>query len=149
VGRIFGGGGLILLALFMLIGFLRADVTSGLATTIAFLVAVVLPAVGGIALLRRPLGAGRRLAARRDQLRRQTLDAEVLRLAAGRGGRLTVVEVVTELAVSADAARESLDSLARLEVADLEVTDSGTIVYAFRDVQNLAEKERAKGILDD
>jgi hypothetical protein len=149
VGRIFGGGGLILLALFMLIGFLRAEVTSGLATTIAFLVAVVLPAVGGIALLRRPLGAGGRLAERRDRLRRQTLDAEVLRLAAGRGGRLTVVEVVTELAVSTDAARESLDSLARHEVADLEVTDSGTIVYAFRDVQNLAEKERAKGILDE
>ena len=144
-----GGVGLVLLALFMLVGFLRADLgASGVATAIAFFVAVVLPAAGGIALLAAPAGSSRRLVARRAQLRRQTLGAELLRLAARRGGKLTVVEVVTELAVSAEEAAESLDLLAREEVAELEVTDSGTIVYAFRDVQNLSQKERAKGILD-
>jgi predicted ArsR family transcriptional regulator len=72
-----------------------------------------------------------------------------MRLAARRGGRLTVVEVITELAVSTEAAKESLDALAMQEVADMEVTDSGMLVYAFRDIQNLSQKENAKGILDD
>jgi hypothetical protein len=148
VGR-FAGVGLVLLALFMLVGFLRADLSaSGVAQAIAFFIAVVLPAVGGIALLASPLGSSRRIAARRHQLRRQTVDAELLRLAARRGGKLTVVEVVTELALSTEEAKESLDELARQEMAELEVTDSGTIVYAFRDVQNLSQKDRAKGILD-
>ena len=143
------GVALILIALFMLVGFLRADLAaSGVAQAIAFVVAVVLPAVGGVALLAAPMGSKRRVAARRQQLRRQTLDAEVLRLAGRRGGKLTVVEVVTELAVTTEEATESLDQLARHELAELEVTESGTIVYAFRDVQNLAQKDRAKGILD-
>jgi hypothetical protein len=150
VGRILGGSGLVLLALFMLVGFLRADLTaSGFASTVAFLIAVVLPGAGGLALIASHMGSRRRLAGRHDQLRRQTLDSEVMRLAARRGGRLTVVEVITELAVSTEAAKESLDALAMQEVADMEVTDSGMLVYAFRDIQNLSQKENAKGILDD
>jgi hypothetical protein len=33
-------------------------------------------------------------------------------------------------------------------MAELEITDSGLLVYAFGDVQRLSEKPRAKGILD-
>jgi hypothetical protein len=150
MGKILGSAGLILIALFMLVGFLRADLaTSALATTIAFLIAVGLPAAGGVALLSSHFGSARRLGQRRELLRRHTLNSEVLRLAAQRGGKITVVEVVTELSVSPDAAKESLDELAMQELAEIQIADSGMLVYAFADVQNLAQKARAKGVLDD
>jgi hypothetical protein len=149
VGRIWGGGALLLVAAFMLLGFLRADIEGSLITTgMAFLVSVVLPAAGGVALIASHRGAQRRLVSRRDQLRQQTLESEVLRLAARRDGKLTVVEVVTELAVSPDAAKESLDSLMMRELAEIEIADSGMLVYVFRDIRNLPGKADSKGILD-
>src|SRR5688572_14498480 len=101
MGRLWAGIGLIVLSVFMLLGFVRADLGGSAAVNaLSFFIAVVLPAVGGAALLRGHFGAARTLAARRDQLRQQTLDSEVLRLAAKRGGKLTVVEVVSDLGVS-------------------------------------------------
>lgn len=141
-------GGWLLLALsaFMLIGYFGAEV-SGFAAVFALLVAVVLPAAGGIALLRRP-GGSRRLAARREELRRDTLQSEMLRLARSHDGRLTVVEAVSELGVSPDEAKEALDGLALRDLADFEVTDSGTVVYVFREIQRLDEKHQSRGLLE-
>jgi hypothetical protein len=150
MGRILGGSALLLLAGLMAFGFIGADVdASAPATLVAVLVVVVLPAVAGIVLLMRPSGSARRHAQRREELRQQTVEAEVLRLAARRGAKLTVVEVATELAVGTDAAEAALNALAARDVAELEVTQSGVLVYAFRDISLLPEKPRSKGILDD
>lgn len=149
MSRTLAGTGLLVLALFMTWGFLRADVDAAApATLAALLITVVLPTGAGLWLI-----AGRGHARRREErtalLRRQTMESEVLRLAGRRGGRLTVVEVIGELALPAPEAKDVLDSLARRELAELEVTDSGVVVYAFHDVQKLHEKSRARGILDD
>ena len=150
MGRILGGSTLLLLAAFMAIGFMRADIDrSAFTTIIAVLVVVVLPAVAGGVLLLRPGASRRRNAARLEALRQQTLEAEVLRLAARRGAKLTVLEVATELAVGTDAAEAALGALATRGVAEIEVTESGMLVYAFRDISLLSEKARAKGVLDD
>ena len=150
MGRLFGGGALLLVALFMLIGFLRSDVDpSAPATFIALLIGVGIPVGAGAALIvgqLRKTGAG---AQRLERLRRESQLAEVLRLAAARAGRLTVVEVVTELAISPENAKEVLDLLMVRDLADIEVTESGVLVYVFRDVRLLAEKQRSRGILDD
>jgi hypothetical protein len=55
---------------------------------------------------------------------------------------------VTEFAITPEKANELLESLMVRELADVEVTDSGVIVYVFHDVKNLADKPRARGILD-
>jgi hypothetical protein len=78
----------------------------------------------------------------------QTLEAEVLRLAKQKGGKLTVVEVMTDLALDSDAAKEVLDSMAGKSLAEVELTESGIIVYAFYEVRHLQDKESAKGVLD-
>jgi hypothetical protein len=133
----------------MLLGFLRADLAASAAVTaLALLIGVGLPAAGGVVLLRGHFGAARSLALRRDQLRQQTLDSEVLRLAGRRSGKLTVVEVVTELGVSTEAAQESLDGLMMRELAELEITDAGMLVYRFREVEQLRDKDRSRGLLD-
>jgi hypothetical protein len=143
------GAGLLALSLFMLVGFLRSDANVGAPATIAaLLITVALPGIGGIALLGRRFGRARRLTTRKELLRQQTLEAEILRLAAQRQGRLTAVEVATEFALPPEKAKELLDSFMVRELADIQVTESGVLVYAFHDALHLHEKPHAKGILD-
>lgn len=131
----------------MLFGFVRSDLALGDATVIvALLLTVAAPAAGGVMLLRAP--GGRRSLERREQLRQQVLEAEVLRLAAERGNRMTVIELVTELSLTAEDAKATLDGMMRRGLADLEVTESGGLVYTFPDLQHLAERDRSKGLLD-
>jgi hypothetical protein len=144
-----GGAALLALAAFMFAGFLGADISaSGGAKSIAFIIAVLLPAGGGAALILSHVRGKGQLAGRKAELRQQTLEAEVLRLAAQQQGKITVVETVTALAVTPEEAKEALDALARRGLADFQVTDSGVIVYAFHDVQKLSEKSKARGILE-
>ncbi len=134
VGRKIGAAALLFLAGFMLLGFLRSSAGLGSPTAIfALLVAVGLPAAGGIALLRGALGGSSR--GRMDQLRRQTIEAEILRLAMQHQGRLTVVEVTSALALTGDEAKRALDELERKEVADLDFTDDGVLFYTFHDAK--------------
>jgi hypothetical protein len=144
-----GGALLVLLALFMLVGFLGSSAAIGAPATIAaLLLTVALPAAAGMTLASSHFRSRGRLARRREELRRQTIESEILRLAGQHGGRLTAVEVATDMAISPEAAKDALDALALREVADLEITDSGVVVYAFHDVRHLQEKPHAKGVLD-
>jgi hypothetical protein len=149
VGKLVGGAVLLLLSLFMFLGFLGSSASIGAPATIAaLLITVGLPAAAGVALASGHFRARGRFARRREELRQQTIESEILRLAGQHGGRLTAVEVASDMAISPEAAKEALDSLALREVADLEVTDSGVVVYAFHDVRHLQEKPHAKGVLD-
>jgi hypothetical protein len=141
--------GWILLALsaFMFVGYLGADVT-GASAIAALLITVVLPAAGGLALVTGRVGGRRRLDHSRDALRRQTVEAELLRLATRHAGRITIVEAVSDLAVTPEEAKEALDALAVRGLADFEVTESGVIVYVFHDLRHLGEKSESKGLLE-
>jgi predicted DNA-binding transcriptional regulator len=139
---------LLLLALVMLWGFLGSDLAVSATSIIALLITVVLPGSAGVVLLRRHIRNKGAIGDRKELLRKQTLEAEVLRLAAQHGGKLTIVETVTDLAITPEAAKEALDELARRGLADFEVTESGVVVYAFHDVQRLSEKPHSKGILE-
>lgn len=140
------GWALIALALFMFVGFLGADV-GGVAAIAALLITVVLPAGAGIALVSGRLRGGSR-SSRTAELRQQTLEAELLRLAGRHDGKLTIVEAVGELAISPEDAKQALDALAVRGLADFEVTDSGVVVYVFHDVQKLGDKQHSRGLLE-
>ena len=134
MGRKIGGIALLVVAALMLLGFARssAALTSPTALFALFLV-VVMPAVGGVALLRGSLG--RNSTKRMAQLRQQTIDAEILRVAMGRGGRLTAVEVASTLGLAADESKAALDDLVQRQVADLEVSDEGVLIYTFHEAR--------------
>lgn len=150
MGRVVGAIALLFVSLFMLLGFMRSSASLAAPSTIvALLLTVGLPAVGAAALLAGRFRGGRRLTARREQLRLQTIDAEILRLAEQHAGKLTVVEVVSALAVTPEAAKNALDGFHTRELAEIEITDSGVLVYVFHDVQRLKEKAFSKGVLDD
>jgi hypothetical protein len=150
VARTLAGAGLLVVALFMGLGFLRAEVPlAAPATLAALLLTVALPAAGGAFLLTASARERSRLSGRRALLREQTLEAELLRLATLHAGRITVVEAVAELGVTPEEATRALDRMATRGAADVEITDSGLLVYSFWDVRHLAEKSTARGVLDD
>lgn len=148
VKKLLGAAVLAAIALFMLLGSLTADVGGGAAAVVALLLVVGLPAAGAALLVRSHFAERSRRTGRKAQLRQHTLDAEILRLAGERGGRLTVVEVATELGVPLEGAKQALDGLLLREHADLELTDAGVTVYHFYDVRHLGDKHTARGILD-
>ena len=138
------------LSLFMLSGYLGADVPATAPASLAALFLLVgLPAIGAVLLLHSYFRERGHVGERREQLRRQTIESELLKLALTRGGRLTAVEVATHLAIPPEAATEALDRLALRGQAEYEVTDAGLIVYGFYDITHLGGKHSAKGILDD
>jgi hypothetical protein len=118
--------GLLALAGLMLIGFFRsgARLTSP-ATIGALLVAVVLPATIAISRMR---GVGAREQSRRDALRQQTIEAEVMKLAIQHKGKLTVLEVATALALQQDETKVAGDRKVERGIAHKEITQQGGIV---------------------
>jgi hypothetical protein len=149
VSRTVGGVVLLLVSALMLLGFVRSDASFAAANTIvAILVTVVLPAVGGVALLRTANVHGRRSGSRADLLRRTTIESEILRLAMLRDGRLTAVEVASALALTAEESKTVLDALVTREVADLDITDAGVLVYSFHEARHVGDKHSARGLLD-
>lgn len=88
-------------------------------------------ALGGSFLLRRSAAADRN--ERRAALV-SALQLPVLRLAAERGGRLTVTDVAAALGWSLPRAQKILNSLDDGLHVDSEVTDEGVIVYEFREI---------------
>lgn len=144
--RKLGATVMFLVAAFMLLGFSlsTADVSRGV-TVFSIMLTVVLPAGVGVALLRG--GAGNN-DARMKQLRLQTIDAEILRLATARGGQLTAVDITIALGLNDADVKESLEGMVRREAADLDVTDDGALVYTFRDVKHGEGNYGARGFLD-
>jgi hypothetical protein len=148
--RLFGGFALLGLAAFMGIGFLAGGGgDAGAAARIAaILISVGIPGTWGAVLLRRHFRDSPTVTAGRAELRRLTQSSEILKLAERKGGRLTVVEVVAETALPAEAAEEMLGAFVRQGLAEPEVTDKGLIVYVFGDVQQLGDKVQSRGLLD-
>jgi hypothetical protein len=147
VGRKIGGIALLVIAALMLLGFARSSASLASPTALfALALVVVLPAAGGIALLRGSLG--RNSAARMAQLRQQTIDAEILRIAMERGGRLTSVEVATTLGLGAGDAKAALDDLVARQVADLEVSDEGVLIYTFHEARYFKGDAKSQARLD-
>ena len=147
--RVLGGALLIGVALFMALGFAASTGHRSLGVTIAVvLITMGIPAGAGLALIRGHYRDHRLLTADRAELRLQTWESELVKLAAERGGKLTVVEAVAATGLRVPQVEEALRSLAEQGVADLDVTDSGMLVYRFPDIQLQGEKGGSKPILE-
>lgn len=134
-----GVAGFMLLGILMNLG--RGFGFAAIALATAF--CVVLPAAVGVRLLRP--GADRR---KLEQAER-AWDGEFLRLAARRGGSLTVAEVMAHLDLGQEEAERRLDRFCATGLAEHRVSDEGIIVYRFQRMLGEAEKQRAVGVLDD
>ena len=133
----------------MLSGYLNSDVArSSPAALVALLLVVGLPLAGSVILLRGHFRATHTQQSRKEQLRQQTIESEILKLAMTHGGKLTAVEVAAQFAITPEHATEALDRLALRGQAAHEVTDAGVIVYSFYDIVHLGGKSSARDVLD-
>lgn len=148
MGKKIGGIVLLFIAFVMLMGFFRSDLAMSASVATALVISVVLPAGAGLMLLKPTLFGSRRALEHKAELRQKTLESEVLRLAGQKQGKLTVVEVVQQLAVTPEEAKHAMDQLALRGMAEYQVTESGVVVYDFHDVRRLDEKSAAKDILE-
>lgn len=148
MGKLLGGGALIAVALFMLLGFFNSGPKSAGAAIATLLLVVGLPAAAGAALIRWHFQTTRGFAQRKDELRRQTQESEILQFARDQQGKLTVVEVATHLALPAPAVEAILAGMHERGMADIEITDAGLIVYTFPDIQKLSGKAASRDILN-
>jgi hypothetical protein len=84
-------------------------------------------------------------ASKADELQiKRKRDQFALMLARDRSGRLTVVELTTASGWSIDDSKEVLDRLVIADVADVNVTTNGELVYAFRGLLSPEQKETAR-----
>ena len=149
MGKLIGGGVLIAVALFMLLGSFNASRTvSTPAMIAALLFTVALPAGAGFALIRSHLRARGAFAQRREDLRRQTQEAEIFSFARESGGKVTVVEITSRLALPMETVESLLAGLHERGAAEIEITDDGLLVYRFPDIQRLPGKESSRDVLD-
>ncbi|HLB35029.1 MAG TPA: hypothetical protein VJL31_00500 [Gemmatimonadales bacterium] len=149
MGKLLAGAGLILISLFMLLGFFNLQQPlSPAVAAVTLLLTVALPAIGGARLAYLHFRERGVPAQRREALRLQTYQSEILKLAAKKGGKVAIVEVTAETGIDARSAEDALKGLLEQGIAEIEVTDSGLLVYSFGDVRSLPEKDSSKRILD-
>ena len=61
-------------------------------------------------------------------------EKEIIRLAQSRGGRISIPEIVAETSLSSDEADAVMRKMTTKGYVDMQVTDSGVIVYEFYEI---------------
>lgn len=144
------GIGLLSLSAFMLLGFSKADLNnqSGMVKGATFGVGVVLPMAIGIGLVQGHRRDRKLLTSRISNSRLITLRSEILKIAQASQGKVTEIEVISELGIEQAVVNEVLTDLCHQDLAEIEMTDSGLLVYSFPDIQQLPHKHTSRGLLD-
>ena len=70
----------------------------------------------------------------------------LLELAQKHNGKLTIVETATELDIAVSDAQTLLENLCRIGMAQLQVSESGTLVYHVTDIISKDEKDRSETV---
>ncbi len=150
MNKLLGSIGLFSLSAFMLLGFAKADLSekSMAVKTMTFSLGVGIPLMGGLGLISSHRQEQNRLNSHQAKAQLRTLKAEILKLATVNQGKLTEIEIISALGIEATVAKEVLTHLCQQDLADIEMTDSGLLVYAFPDIQQLPQKHTSRGLLD-
>ncbi|MEM7065514.1 MAG: hypothetical protein AAF572_20405 [Cyanobacteria bacterium P01_B01_bin.77] len=150
MNKLLGGIGLLSLSGFMLLGFFRADLSNRSIAIkgMTFGVGVGLPMVAGMGLVGSHRRDRKRLASRIVDSRFLVLRSEILKLAQQNQGKLTEIEIIFELGIEQAVANEVLTDLCNQDLAEIEMTQSGLLVYVFPDIQQLPTKHSSRGLLD-
>lgn len=129
--RKLGGIALVIPALGLIGGAWWSGLVMSPVALFGLLLVFVLPAIDRVASLRDSLqhDSDRRIAA----LRRETIDAEILRVALKHQGRLSSAEVSAALGLDTGESQAVLEDLVQRRVASVEVPEEGMPIYAFPD----------------
>jgi hypothetical protein len=146
-----GGGILMFFGLFMLAGFLLSTKSSNLlADCILLLLFAVAPFAGGVLLIRNSYVTKKKIEREARMKVFSDHEKEILKLAREKDGFLTVAEIVAETTMNADEADELLRELVLKRLADMKITDQGTVIYEFLELtRGYKERSRNDVLTDD
>jgi hypothetical protein len=117
---------------------------SGASARFGFTVSLVLlgiaPLVTGIVMLAQARKEGRRV-------RDNKLQAQLMRLAAQKSGKLTLGEVAMYLQIPIEEAEKKLAFMQSKGIFDLQLTERGAMVYRLIDYASPEEKYRARQVI--
>ena len=141
----YGAWILIGIGLFMLLGFVSSTKHTGfVANAVTFLLLVVAPITGGIALIRGQKQEKLRAAQETKNLLESAREKEILRLAEQKKGLLTVSQIVMESSMNAAEAEDVLHELIVKRLVDMRTNPDGQVVYEFLEFTDAQEFERRK-----
>lgn len=135
------------IALFMLVGYFKSQL-SGMPAMLALLLSVGLPSVCCIWLLQSHFRNAQKAVNQREQLRRESIQAEIIRLAALQGGKFSIPEIVAKTAISNERIKEAAEALHLQDMLEVQIAPSGALVYALRNHTSSNDKHLAQGALD-
>jgi hypothetical protein len=132
------GGVFIFFGAFMLLGFAVNLSEKSFAIDIGDIVAFILlsaaPIVAGSIIVRSHFtGKRKRLEAEQKMLHEQR-EREIIRLAQQKRGRLTIPEIAVATSMTTEEADEMMREMTAKGYVDMQVTDSGVIVYEFYEI---------------
>lgn len=106
-----------------------------------FAVGVTLSIVGSLLWM-----LGRRLDAAAYLIRHRRQQNKIIRLAQQRGGRLMITEIAVETGLAVEEVEEILTGMAHRGYVEVEVSDSGIVVYRFPEALFAHEKHWSRGV---
>jgi hypothetical protein len=140
--RIVGGSVLIFLGLFMLMGFFVSTKESSLMGDIMMILLFVFaPIIGGIFTIRSHYISKAKASKDQKKALQGAHEKEIILLARQKGGRLTIPEIITESSLNSEEAEEAMKELVVKRYADMNMTDSGVIVYEFYEILKQKEEQ--------
>ena len=95
-------------------------------------------------LLKQVIGNKGNSSQNNSKLNVQEKQSLVLKAAKKNNGRLTIAEVTMETALSLDESKSILEGMCTEGVAELQITDGGSLVYVFTGLLTDKEKDTAK-----
>ena len=96
--------------------------------------------IGGLMLLSHFLEKRKALQGQQKALHNQQ-EKQVIRLAQQKGGRLTIPEIAVETSMTTAEAEEFMQEMASKGYVNMEVTDTGVIVYEFYEIAHRGRLE--------
>jgi hypothetical protein len=135
--KLIGGGVLIFIGLFMLLGVFSGDtlgkgsLASNAVLIFLFIVAPI--GVGGL-FIRSHFTGKRKALFNQEKAIQEQREKQIIRLAQQKGGRLTIPEIAVDTSMTTTEAEEFMREMTAKGYVDMQVTDAGVIVYEFYEI---------------
>jgi hypothetical protein len=141
--KLIGGGVLIFVGGFMLLGFAvsLSKNPADMGDLIAALLFVVAPMGIGGALIRSHFKDKQKALQEKEDVVYKQREKQIIRLAQQKGGRLSIPEIAVDTSMSTEEAEKFMQELTAKGFVDMQVTDSGVIVYEFYEIAHKNELE--------
>ena len=78
---------------------------------------------------------------RNQKINYESPEKSIVKLAKEHNNKITIIDVIRETSLTSKQAEDTLKDLASRGLAEVDVKESGTVVYVFRDVDSVSNED--------